>query len=491
MPLIILYALSRLVRYYLRKYDAARRWCWDNGGEHSTRTRIDTGNIAFPAGFLWGTVTSAFQSEGGTQVRNNWTEWEKKKDEFGRSRIRDGNKVGAAANHWQLFREDAELMRGFGLNAYRFSLSWDRIEPRQGEYNAAAIQHYHDEIDALLARGVQPMITLHHYCHPQWFEAKGQFMKSANIEIFVAYCKRVFAEYGGKVKLWITLNEPNVFITGGFFNGTFPPGQVKIQKGAEVLRNLLEAHVRVYYALKQMEHGETARIGMATSICILDPMNPLSPFDVYFARCLDRAFNQSIIDFFNTGRFAFKLPWGSVVYTNKRATRSNDFIGLNYVTRMFVKAKFSLLNPFEFMQKPEELMSDAPNTICPEGFYRALMRLRCMTMPIFVTENGIADAHDDRRHLFLRRYLFALSKAIADGCDVRGYFYNSFIDGFEWAEGYKLKYGLYALDRTTFKRTLRDGSKYYRTVIANHKKQHSLLQSSSSESKTAKLKKEL
>jgi len=188
-------------------------WTWDDGRE-PVRRRLDTDDVRFPPGFLWGVASAAHQVEGGC-ANNNWARWEEGRDAAGAPRPR----AGAACEHWTRFREDIELMRSLGLTSYRFSIEWSKIEPAPGVFDGEAIAHYHEVLDALRAAGIAPMITLFHFTIPAWFEELGGFEVESNNGFFVAFAQRAFAEYGGKCELWCTVNEPEVYVEGGYSSG--------------------------------------------------------------------------------------------------------------------------------------------------------------------------------------------------------------------------------------------------------------------------------
>lgn len=336
----------------------------------------------------------------------------------------------------------------------------------------------------------------------------------------------MFNEFAGKVQLWITINEPFFYSFNGanthaahcahnahchstanhrsahrqhellltllslstlilsslsslgYMSGSFPPGKTSPALCGIVLRNLLEAHVQTYTRLKalmQYPRDSQVRIGIVHCVYHFDCWNPLNPFDWFIQRHLNHLFNEAVLQFFRTGDYHWR-PIGhtNTHWSNPRAVEALDFIGLNYHSHSFVRYRFKSFfqnNPIEIKLPHTSLtlMSDATNaTIYPEGLYRSIMQLAetLPNTPIFVTENGIADKQDDRRHLYLRRHMYALSRAIADGADVRGYMYWTLIDCFEWNEGESLKFGLYALDKRSQSRTLRDGSKYYKQICA-------------------------
>ncbi len=432
------------------------RWDWQ---------KIDTTAIHFPAGFLWGVATAAHQVEGNVD-NNNWSEWEKEGDDNGKPRIKNGQKAGKACDHWNRYKEDIALMQGLGVKAYRFSVEWSKIEPHEGQFDLTALRHYREVCDALLAAGIKPVVTLCHFTHPIWFDRKGAFERMENVVSWVRFCEFIFQELSDKVDFWCTINEPEVYATQGYFMGIFPPGKKDPQLTGLVLKNLLEAHTQVYHALKRMPGGNQAQIGLVKNIFQFDPYRRWHWGDWLLSRQFNALFTDSVFRFLSTGYFMLNIPgMVEVQHANARAPRALDFIGLNYYSHLHVKFRWNLKEFFSFEHRPDEVMTDMPYSIYPEGFYRAIKQTAQLGLPIYITENGIADAEDDRRDLFTRRYLFALSEAVKDGCDVHGYFYWSLLDNFEWAEGYDMKFGLYEVDFETQTRRLREGAKYFIDVI--------------------------
>ena len=176
---------------------------------------------------------------------------------------------GAACDHWNRWQEDFQLISELGLNSYRFSVEWSRIEPTEGTWNNDALAVYSNMVDDLLERGIRPVVTLHHFSHPQWWEAKGGFADRANAPHFVRYCERVFEVLSDRVETWITINEPTVFSTMGYTLGMFPPGRRSLRATLRVMRNLLLAHADVYLALKKIR--PEVRIGIAKNVTLFDP----------------------------------------------------------------------------------------------------------------------------------------------------------------------------------------------------------------------------
>ena len=414
-------------------------WCWDNGIEEN-RESIDTEDLLFPKDFLWGTAAASYQCEGPgdkAPVPSNWSAWEP-------AGIKHGQRCGQAADHYHRYVEDIDLMRNLGCNAYRFSLAWDKIEPTEGQYDSDILTHYHRELKELHRQSIVPMITFHHFVHPLWFEERSAFLAPANVAVFVRFATDMFLEFETECRLWCTINEPEVYVSGGYFTGIFPPGRKSEPNEASLaIQHLLRAHVEIYDSIKaKAEQPEKHSVGIVKDIFQFDAWNPLNPLDIYASRILDHSMNGCILDFLRTGEFKWTMP-GSIprTYINVRAPRANDFIGLNYYSHFLVRFNPFKKSLFEILHHQDTsgsiLMTDMAYPLYPEGLYRACVRLKdeLPGVPIYITENGIADRLDDRRHLFLRRYLYALSRAINEaGCDVRGYFYWSLVDNFEWAE---------------------------------------------------------
>ena len=431
-------------------------WDWEN---------INTKDMYFPKNFIWGTATAAHQVEG-FNTNNNWYRWEHSFDQNGKSRIHNSDKSGDAADHWNLYKQDINLMKNIGVNAYRFSVEWSKIMPTINKIDQDAIDHYREVCIALIDSGLVPVVTLHHFTHPLWFEDLGGFEKEENIKYFLEFSELIFNELSDIVKYWCTINEPAVYVSQGYFNGVFPPGKKDPLLAGEVMKNLLYAHTEVYHLLKSLKNGDQSQIGLVKNITQFDPLRRWHVLDWYFSKILNDIFTNSTIDLLLNGEFRFYLPgMADLSYTNTKAIKALDFIGLNYYSRWHVKGHLNPNEPFTFEKRKQDIQTDMPYSIYPEGFYKALNTISKLEMPVIVTENGIADDKDDRRKLFINRYLYALFQAMQDGLIVNGYFYWSLMDNFEWAEGYSMKFGLYEVDFSSQDRNLRDGSQAYKEII--------------------------
>jgi beta-glucosidase len=472
--LLVILAITYLIAIsYFHFTYPQDKWNW---------SEIDTTQTHFPKDFIWGTATAAHQIEGNNE-NTNWGEWEKDA-----SRIKDGSNAKIAVDGWNLAKEDIKLMKDLGVTSYRFSLAWNKIEPEKGKFDENALRHYDELIDELESNRIEPMITLHHFTHPLWFERLGGFEKEENIKHFVEFSKLVFTRWHDRVRYWVTLNEPNVFVINGYFNTVFPPGKSDSKLGAEVLKNMLKAHVEVYKTLKAVnrpssvvsseknegqmtnDKGQNVQIGLAVSIFQFEPYRRWHLGDWEIARISSDTFNESVLGFFRTGTMNFYVPFDvNLTYTDSEAPQNIDFIGVNYYSHYAYKFDFDFKKATQSLAVEGETMTDMPYTIYPEGIYRAIRDVSTLKKPIIITENGISDAKDDRRANYINQSLYAVSKAIDDGYDVRGYYYWSLMDNFEWAEGYTQKFGLYEVNLQTQERKLREGSKAFVEVIEKSK----------------------
>ncbi len=425
----------------------------------------ETDAVTFPEpGFLWGTASAAHQVEGG-HTANNWARWERDPGPKGKGRIQNGDVAGAACEHWDRYPEDLDRMvEELGVDSYRFSLSWSKIEPEPGVFDEDAIQHYHDVIDACRARGLVPMVTLHHFTHPLWFEDLGSFEDAGNIAHIARFTARVFREYGAKVPYWCTFNEPGPFSVMGWGLGVFPPGKQSPALLGRVIRNLCAAHVEMVRTIRGLPHGADVHVGLVKNIFQMDPWRPGNPVHRLLCDVADHVYNESILGFLRTGRVRIQLP-GLVSIDEQLDGPRGDFVGLNYYANLLLDPLMNREPPFEAHSRPGQIMTDMPYTIYAEGFHKALHRIGTVGLPVYVTENGIPDARDDRRATWIRRYLYAMRKAMDEGVDVRGFYYWSMLDNFEWAEGYQMRFGLYVVDFTTQERRLRDGARPFIETI--------------------------
>lgn len=428
---------------------------------------IDTNVVHFDKDFIFGTAVSEYQVSGASNCPDaQWAAWDYTKDAQGSPRIAHGQRSGKACDFWNTYEADIELLKNMKVKSFRFSLEWSIIEPHKGKINQAAIKHYHDLMDKLIAAGIKPVVSLHHFTHPIWFEELGAFEKEENIEYFVEFAQNMVHQYKDKVMLWATFNEPGVYVFQGYIRGVWPPGKIGVNRAGLVTQNMLKAHVKAYQAIKKID--DTSQVGMVHSITQFEPYNDGTHIEATICDYMNHLFHDAITEFFASGKFCWQVPiLSSLEYMDKQAPASLDFFGINYYSHVLLNVGwFSGDQAFRL----HEIKTDMPYCIYAEGLYRAIKDVseritRVRNIPIYITENGIADAKDDRRELFIKRYLYALYRAIQDGYDVRGYYYWSLLDNFEWSEGYTQKFGLYEVCMETGERKLRDGSRAFLNAI--------------------------
>jgi len=393
--------------------------------------------------FLWGAGTSAHQVEGGND-RNDWWDWEQVP-----GRIRNGDRSGAACRHWERYEDDLDILRSLGLDSYRFSIEWSRIEPDPGRYDDAAIDHYRRVLLACRARGITPMVTLHHFTNPRWFSALGGWELERNLPHFARFARLAGERYGDLVDFWITINEPEVLGLHGYDDGTWPPGVKDRSRALHVIANLLEAHGLASAALRETDRvdadqdGAPALIGVAKHWALLEPLRAWSPLEHISVAIQHRVFNVALARALRGDPIDLSVPGARPVRRRVDALRgSSDFLGVNYYTRWMV----NLIGKEPRVARPGSEQSDLGWEFYPEGLERALVECAAFGLPLYVTENGIADASDRLRPAFIRESLAALDRARARGADVRGYLHWSLLDNFEWNDGYHGRFGLCAVD---------------------------------------------
>jgi beta-glucosidase len=414
----------------------------------------------FPERFLWGTATAAHQVEGGNHG-NDWWAWEQVP-----GHIKNGDRSDPACEHYERFSSDFDLLRSLHQNAHRFSVEWSRIEPARGEFSATAIAHYRDVLQALRDRGMEPLVTLHHFTNPGWIADAGGWENPQTAVDFARFAQRVTDELGDLSRYWITFNEPTVVAYQGYVRGEWPPGKHDMGAAARVLVTLLRGHWMAYARIKQ-RHPEL-QLGLAHHLRVFDPARHWAPQDRAVAAAFGRVFNQTILRSLRLGRLVFPLTRAG---TASGPANSQDFIGLNYYTRELIKFNHRYRAELfgQRMLPAKARRSDLSWELYPDGLYRTLLALRREQRPIYVTENGIADGQDTQRPEFLLTHTSAVLRAIEAGVPVRGYFHWTCFDNFEWAEGYSAKFGLIACDPATQERRPRPSAMLYAQICRTNR----------------------
>jgi len=417
--------------------------------------------LAFPAGFLWGTATSSHQVEG-DNTNNQWWAWEQQP-----GRIWHGDKSNLACDWWRNAEADFDRAAALGQNSHRLSLEWSRIEPQEGLFDDAALARYRHMLSGLHERGLEPMVTLHHFTNPLWLVDLGEWENRQVVRYFERYVERVVEALGDLVSLWCTINEPAIYALLSYLRGRFPPGKRNPVTAFRVLTNVLLGHAAAYRAIHRLQ--SRARVGLVKSVRGFEPANPASPLDRLVAGLQDHLFNDITLLAAKDGRLRFPLGWG--LSRHGPMVDSLDFVGLNYYTRGLVAFDIQRMREAfgrDFFRPGAEL-SDAGqlspySEIYPEGLYLALHKVAALGKPIIVTENGLPDAADDQRPRFLLTHLAQLHRAIEEGLPIQGYYHWTLVDNFEWAEGWGLRFGLIELDPETQARRTRPSGHLYAEI---------------------------
>ncbi len=408
---------------------------------------IHSENFKFPKGFLWGGSTSSHQVEGHC-VDNDWWAWE--------TSGKVAEPSGAAADHYRRFREDFDLARQMHHNAYRFSLEWSRIEPLEGRFDADGLAHYREVIEALHERGMEPVVTIFHYTLPNWLAQKGGLEHPEFERYFERFVARIVAEYGARVKWWLTFNEPVVQVFKGWIIGQWPPGKTQdFMGGLKVVRTMLRCHVRAYHLIH--EQRSDAMVSVAKHALALTPCNPKSRRDRLSVWARTYLFNHLFLDALHSG--ALRVP--GLFWERLPQRRTLDYIGLNYYTRDFVQntglslpglvGNICTLEHHQHIGKRNDLGWE----VYPEGLAHFLRVYARYQLPILITENGLPASNDEDRWTFLYLHLWQVARAVSDGIPVAGYLHWSLLDNYEWADGFRARFGLIAVDYATQARTIR------------------------------------
>ncbi len=378
-------------------------------------------NSVFPKGFLWGAATASYQVEGGIE-NVDWAQG-----------ARDGKlpPCGIATDHYHKFEADFDIAKSLGHNAHRFSIEWARIEPEEGKFDEKEIEHYREVIRALKARGLEPFVTLWHFTLPLWFSNQGGFQNAKAPEQFARYCEYVILKLGNEATYWMTINEPLVWASGGYLRGHWPPFKKNFFVFHSIHNALILAHKKAYVEMKK--HNPLIHIGVAKH-------------NIFF----DSNF----------------MPWNLIAraaatwYWNFRflngISKHQDFIGLNHY---FYK---------RFGGNGNLPKSDMGWDIYPKALYGCLMQLKKYRKPIYITENGIADEKDTQRSEFIPNYIREVKRAISNGAPVKGYFYWSLLDNFEWSFGFTRRFGLVEINYDNLERKIRPSSLIYKKIIESN-----------------------
>lgn len=375
--------------------------------------------LEFPKEFFWGAASASYQVEG--NITN--TDWAKAGRD-GKVPVSD-----SGPDHYNRYEEDFDLAKSLGQNSHRLSVEWSRIEPEEGKFDHEAIEHYKKVFQALKDREITPFATIWHFTLPQWLADKGGVESVEFSKYFARYAKFVVCSLHEYCHRWATMNEPGVVASMGWITGEWVPFKKRNFIGClVVINNLIKAHVEAYKAIKGCD--------LVTEVGVVHQ-------NVYF-HSNGNILNNFIAKIFN--------KFGNHYFLD-RIKNHLDSIGLNYyMDSFFGKRK-------EVLEK-----TDMGWVIYPEGIYHLLVGLKKYEKPIFVSEAGIADEADTKRGKYIKDLVYWMYKAISCGVPLKGYMYWSLTDNYEWAYGYKKRFGLIAIDYETKKRTIRQSAYEYKKI---------------------------
>jgi beta-glucosidase len=433
---------------------------------------------------LWGAATSAYQIEGSPLADGAGPSiWHRFSHTAGRTA--NGETGDIACDHYRRYAEDVALMRELGLNAYRFSIAWSRVMPEgRGRVNSKGLGFYDRLVDALLAAGIQPNVTLYHWDLPAALDDRGGWLSPEIPLWFAEYARTVFEKLDDRVRMWATLNEPWVVTDGGYLHGALAPGHRNRYEAPIATHHLLRAHaaaVEVYRAIGKHE------IGIVVN---LEPKYPASESDDDLAatRRADAYMNRQYLDPLLLGGYPDELrdifgdAWPEYSAAELEYLRQPvDFVGVNYYTRSVTRDDPSAL-PVRAarVEQPRHAYTETSWEVYPEGLTDTLKWVtdRYGRIPLYVTENGAAfydppqpidgQVDDPLRVAYYRSHLRAAYTALCQGVDLRGYYAWSLLDNYEWSLGYSKRFGIVHVDYMTQKRTPKASARFYSEVIKTH-----------------------
>jgi len=393
--------------------------------------------LGFTPDFRFCVATAAHQIEGGN-FDSDWDRWEQTP-----GKIKSGHDARVATDSWNHVDEDVSHMKDLGIDLYRFSVEWAKIEPAPGHYRMDEVIRYRDLVRRLRTEGIESMVTLHHFTLPKWVADRGGWDWDGITGAFDGYVAHVAETLGPDVPFWVTINEPMTVIAGGYVSDVVPPGKNSLGSIARPMQNMVRAHARAYHTIHRIldSKGFRPKVGFA-----------------HHLRKFDEVFNWSIPLATLDGKLRWKVPFltRSNVFIPE-AIGTQDFFGLNYYSRD--RLRFSLFKA-PFIRRETSRGADTTELgweVYPVGLDRLLIEIRTLFpgMEIHLTENGLADRDDNQRIPFIRDHLAVLERHIRDGAPIRSYCHWTLNDNFEWAEGYTANFGLYSLEPVTLKRTPR------------------------------------
>jgi len=442
---------------------------------------MDTASTAFPHDFVWGAATASYQIEGAAREDGRGESvWDRFCATPGK--VRNGDTGDVACDFYHRYRDDVALMRELGLDAFRFSVAWPRVLPDgRGRVNEAGLDFYDRLVDELLAHGLEPFATLFHWDTPQALEDAGGWPVRATAEAFVEYAELVAARLGDRVRYWTTHNEPWVHAWIGHAWGEHAPGRTSEADAVATAHHLLLSHGWAVDVIRRS--AADAQVGITLNLAHAYAASD-TPEDEAAAWRVDGEGNRWFLDPIYRGAYpADLLERNETVAPLVQDGDLDaigaplDFLGVNNYFRFVVSATD---NGPRIERNPEAQETDMGWEVYPDGLHRLLVRVAHDYAPpaIYVTENGAAfgdvrghdgRVHDPERTAYIASHIEAVSRAVADGAPVKGYFVWSLLDNFEWAFGYSKRFGIVYVDYPTLERVPKDSFYWYRDSIASRR----------------------
>ncbi len=453
-----------------------------------TTTTTPTDSFAeptFPASFLWGAATSAYQIEGATDADGRGLSiWDRFCAKPGN--VRNGESGDLACDFYHRYPEDIALARELGVNALRLSISWPRILPEgRGQVNGAGLDFYERVVDELLANGIEPLVTLYHWDLPAALEDAGGWPKRGTAEAFGEYAQVVGGRLGDRVRRWITINEPWVIAWLGYGYGVHAPGRTSASDAVAAAHHVLLAHGLATEALRA--ESTTALVGVSVDLETAQAATQ-TPADVAAARAFDGHRNRWFLDPIFRGTYPADVQEqlgadGPPVREGdmERISAPIDFLGVNYYQRRVVAEGNG--SGWQFVRQDEATHTAIGWEVSPDGLFELLVRLRDEYAPpaILITENGAAftdvrghdaSVRDPERADYIAAHVAVLERAVVAGVPVAGYFVWTLMDNFEWSLGYGTRFGLVYVDFATLERVPKSSFHWYREFLSEIRNGH-------------------
>ncbi len=439
--------------------------------------------IQFPKDFLWGAATASYQVEGAANEDGRKPSiW----DTFSRTpgKVKNGDHGDVACDSYHRYEEDIEIMADLGINVYRFSVAWPRVIPDGvGEVNEKGLDYYRRFIDKLLEAGIEPMLTLYHWDLPQALQDQGGWANRTTVDAFVKYAEVLYKEFDGKVKYWLTINEPWCVSFLSNFIGEHAPGNRDLNLALQISHHLLLAHGKAVQRFREL--GISGKIGYAPNVEWKEPFSNREEdieasrrevgflLDWFFDPVFKGKYPEFLVDWFKEKGGTFEIKEGDMDIIKEPI----DYLGINFYTGSYSRYKkghgfFDSENVDIGFEK-----TDIHWNIFPEGFYKVLLEIKNKygDIPIVITENGacynnepeFGRVEDTGRIKYLQSHLASLRRAMDSGVNIKGYCVWSLLDNFEWAHGYSMRFGIVHVDFRTLERTKKDSFYWYKQLIRN------------------------